>query len=422
MKAFKVFGPCKLEGEVHVQGAKNAVLPIMSAIILQDLPVLLRNVPQVQDVFTMIELLKILGARIEWKGKNELLVDPSTIRNYIAPYEIVNRMRASIYVLGPLLMKFGKAEVSFPGGCAFGPRPIDFHLNGLTLLGADLEIERGYIKATMERPRATEISLNFKSVGTTIHLMTTASFIEGETTLINCAQEPEVVTTAEFLVKSGVNIDGAGTDVIRIKGVKKLKSLPEFDIIPDRIEAGTYLTAGFMTAGKVKVVDCEPQHLEPVIIKLREAGAKIQKGKGFVSVEPRKKSIRSLHLETQPFPGFPTDMQPQFMSMLTVAKGTSMIKEGIYPNRFSHAFELQRLGAHIKVVEPTALVEGVDRLTGAEVTGQDLRGSAALVLAGMIAEGTTTVFGIEHLERGYENFREKLVSLGAKIVVLNENH
>jgi UDP-N-acetylglucosamine 1-carboxyvinyltransferase len=417
MKYFRVYGPAYLEGEVQVQGAKNAVLPIMSAIMLHDQPVLLKNVPRVQDVFTMIELLKLLGAKVEWKGNNELQVDPTTINSYTAPYEIVSKMRASIYVLGPLLVKFGRAEVSFPGGCSFGPRPVDFHIKGLTLLGAELTIERGYIKATMKKPNPCEIPLDFKSVGTTIHLMTTAAMMEGETTILNSAQEPEVVATAEFLAKSGVKIEGAGTDVIKIKGTKKLKPVPEFEIIPDRIEAGTYLVAGFMTGGKVKVTGCIPEHLEPVILKLKEAGALINRGKDFLEVEKRTKDISSLHIETQPFPGFPTDMQPQFMSMLTVAKGTSIIKEGIYPNRFAHAFELQRLGANIKVVEPTAFIEGVNKLTGAEVTGNDLRGAAALVLAGLIAEGETTVFGIEHLERGYENFREKLISLGAKIEV-----
>jgi UDP-N-acetylglucosamine 1-carboxyvinyltransferase len=417
MKYFRVYGPAYLEGEVQVQGAKNAVLPIMSAIMLHDQPVLLKNVPRVQDVFTMIELLKLLGARVEWKGNNELQVDPTTINSYTAPYEIVSKMRASIYVLGPLLVKFGRAEVSFPGGCAFGPRPVDFHIKGLSLLGAELTIERGYIKATMKKPKPCEIPLDFKSVGTTIHLMTTAAMMEGETTILNSAQEPEVVATAEFLAKSGVKIEGAGTDVIKIKGTKKLKPVPEYEIIPDRIEAGTYLVAGFMTGGKVKVTGCIPEHLEPVILKLKEAGALINRGKDFLEVEKRTKDISSLHIETQPFPGFPTDMQPQFMSMLTVAKGTSIIKEGIYPNRFAHAFELQRLGANIKVVEPTAFIEGVNKLTGAEVTGNDLRGAAALVLAGLIAEGETTVFGIEHLERGYENFREKLISLGAKIEV-----
>jgi UDP-N-acetylglucosamine 1-carboxyvinyltransferase len=417
MKYFKVYGPAYLEGEVQVQGAKNAVLPIMSAIMLHDQPVLLKNVPRVQDVFTMIELLKLLGAKVEWKGNNELQVDPTTINSYTAPYEIVSKMRASIYVLGPLLVKFGRAEVSFPGGCAFGPRPVDFHIKGLSLLGAELTIERGYIKATMKKPNPCEIPLDFKSVGTTIHLMTTAAMMEGETTILNSAQEPEVVATAEFLAKSGVKIEGAGTDVIKIKGTKKLKPVPEYEIIPDRIEAGTYLVAGFMTGGKVKVTGCIPEHLEPVILKLKEAGALINRGKDFLEVEKRTKEISSLNIETQPFPGFPTDMQPQFMSMLTVAKGTSIIKEGIYPNRFAHAFELQRLGANIKVVEPTAFIEGVNKLTGAEVTGNDLRGAAALVLAGLIAEGETTVFGIEHLERGYENFREKLISLGAKIEV-----
>ncbi len=417
MKYFKVYGPAYLEGEVQVQGAKNAVLPIMSAIMLHDQPVLLKNVPRVQDVFTMIELLKLLGAKVEWKGNNELQVDSTTINSYTAPYEIVSKMRASIYVLGPLLVKFGRAEVSFPGGCAFGPRPVDFHIKGLSLLGAELTIERGYIKATMKKPNPCEIPLDFKSVGTTIHLMTTAAMMEGETIILNSAQEPEVVATAEFLAKSGVKIEGAGTDVIKIKGTKKLKPVPEFEIIPDRIEAGTYLVAGFMTGGKVKVTGCIPEHLEPVILKLKEAGALINRGKDFLEVEKRTKDISSLHIETQPFPGFPTDMQPQFMSMLTIAKGTSIIKEGIYPNRFAHAFELQRLGANIKVVESTAFIEGVNKLTGAEVTGNDLRGAAALVLAGLIAEGETTVFGIEHLERGYENFREKLISLGAKIEV-----
>ncbi len=420
MRAYLVEGPVNLKGKVSVQGAKNAVLPVMSAIILHDHPVLLKNVPRVQDVHTMIELLEILGAKVEWKGKNELIIDPTTINNQVAPYEIVNRMRASIYVLGPLLVKFGRAEVSFPGGCAFGPRPIDFHINGLSLLGAEILIERGYIKATLKKPHPNEISLNFKSVGTTIHIMTTASLIDGETIILNAAQEPEVVQTADFLIKSGVFIEGAGSDVIRIRGVRKLNPITEYEIIPDRIEAGTYLVAGLMTKGEVEVENCIPDHLEPVIVKLKEAGAVIEKGENWIKLYSAGNEIRNLYIETQPFPGFPTDMQPQFMSMLTIARGISIIKEGIYPNRFSHAFELMRLGAKIKVVEPTAFIEGVSKLTGAEVNGHDLRGSAALVLAGLVAEGNTTVFGIEHLERGYENFVEKLLKLGAHITLLEK--
>lgn len=415
MKSYKVEGGHVLNGDVKVQGSKNAVLPIMSAAILHEKPIIIKNVPRVQDVFTMINLLEILGAKIEWTDSNELKIDPTTINNYVAPYEIVSKMRASIYVLGPLLVKFGRAEVSFPGGCSFGPRPIDFHLQGLAKLGAEIKVERGYIKATLKNPTPNRITLNFKSVGATIHLMTTAALIEGETTILNCAQEPEVTTTAEFLLKSGVKIEGIGTDVLQIKGTKKLQPLEDYTIIPDRIEAGSYLVAGFMTGGNVKVLNCIPDHLEPVLEKLAEAGAILERGKDFIQIESERKGINSLYIETQPFPGFPTDMQPQFMSMLSVAHGTSIIKEGIYPNRFSHAFELLRLGADIKVVEPTAFINGVKRLTGAEVFGQDLRGTAALVLAGLIADGITTVFGIEHLERGYENFKEKLISLGAKI-------
>jgi len=418
MRAFKIEGPTTLEGEVTVQGAKNSALPILAAAILHDNPILIKNVPRVQDIFTMLELLEELGIKISWLGDNELLVDPSTLKGFRAPYHIVSKMRASIYVLGPLLVKMGKAEVAFPGGCAFGPRPIDFHLAGLSALGADLEVEEGYIKGKMGKPNPTEISLNFKSVGATIHLMTTASLIEGETVILNAAQEPEVVQTADFLRKSGVEIDGAGTDIIRIKGCKKLKPVSEFEIIPDRIEAGTFLVASYMTGGDVEVKGCIPEDLEPVLVKLKESGAKITRNQNTLRVHKRKDGIKSLFIETQPFPGFPTDMQPQFMSMLSIANGTSIIKEGIYPNRFSHAFELMRLGAKIKVMEATAIVEGVKKLTGAEVTGQDLRASAALVLAGLVAQGKTTVYGIEHLERGYEKFREKLASLGANIEVI----
>ncbi len=416
MDKFVIEGGYKLRGEVRVSGAKNAALPLFAASILIPEPVVFRNVPDVADVFTMAELLSDLGARVERVEKGTWRIDTSSISNTTAPYEVVKRMRASIYVLGPLLARFGRAEVSLPGGCAFGPRPVDFHIRGLKAMGADIRVEHGYIVARAERLGTASIAFDKKSVGATAHLMMAATISDGEVIIENAALEPEVVTLAEFLKLSGAEITGEGTDEVIVRGVDALRSPGEFEVIPDRIEAGTYAVASFMTGGEVTLKNVCVEHLRSVLEKLREAGASFE-------ADSRNRELRMfpggriapVDIFTAPFPGFPTDMQAQFMAMLTVADGTSVIREGIYPDRFKHAFELTRLGADIKVDDGFAVVKGVEKLTGAPVMASDLRASAALVLAGLIAEGTTVVDRIYHLDRGYEDFEKKLSSLGAHI-------
>jgi len=415
MEKFIVEGGVPLKGEVEVSGAKNASLPLFAACLLLREPVVLRNVPHVKDVNTMLELLSLLGARIEKKDRNTYLIDAKNLSENCAPYEIVKRMRASIYVLGPIMVRKKEARVSLPGGCAFGPRPVDFHIKGLKILGASIRLEHGYIVAKKSKLRGGEIFFDIKSVGATAHLMMVASAIEEKTTIRNAAKEPEIVSLAKFLRRCGAQIKGEGTDEITIEGVSSLHSPGEYAVIPDRIETGTFAVGTFMTKGEVLIKNCNPNHLHTVLEKLKEAGANLEKGKNWIFVSGGKE-IRPLKIVTSPYPGFPTDLQAQFMAMMTIARGTSIIKEGIYPDRFKHAFELMRLGADIKVEGDTAFVHGKDKLMGAPVMSSDLRASAALVLAGLVAEGTTVVERIYHLERGYENFQEKLSSLGANIV------
>lgn len=407
-------GGVPLHGEVRVSGAKNAVLPLMAASLLFKEPVTLKNVPLVQDVFTMKELLEILGAKVELTG-HTLTIDASTIKESVAPYELVKKMRASIYVLGPLLARVGEAKVSLPGGCAFGPRPVNFHIEGLRKMGAKLEIEHGYIKGNVRRFKGALITFDKKSVGATAHLMMAASLAKGETIISNAALEPEVTALEKFLKLSGAKIWREEAFELHIEGVQELHSPGEFEVIPDRIETGTYLVAGLITDGEIVVRDCRPEHLRTVLDKLIMSGAKMEEGGDFVKIKRGRKRPRPVNIETYPYPGFPTDMQAQFMALMTIAEGTSIIKENIYPDRFLHAYELQRLGADIKVEEGTAIVRGVQKLTGAPVMASDLRASAALVLAGLVAEGKTEVSRIYHLDRGYERFEEKLKALGARI-------
>ncbi len=415
MDKFEIEGGYPLRGTVTISGAKNAVLPLMAASILFEKPFTLLNVPDVQDVFTLAELLDVLGVKAERLEKGKWRIDPSRITSTRAPYEIVKKMRASIYVLGPLLVREGKAEVSLPGGCAFGPRPVDLHIKGLKALGADLNICHGYICGELKAPHGAEIIFDKKSVGATAHIMMAASLIPDKTRLINVAQEPEVVQLGEFLKASGAEISGLGTDVIEIVGKEHLSPPDSYTVIPDRIEAGTYAVAAYLTGGDVKIDNCIPEHFRNVIDKLKLAGAKVEEGETFIRVTPESDFIKPVNIITAPFPGFPTDMQAQFMALMTVAKGTSVIKEGIYPDRFKHAFELNRLGADIIVEDGTAVVNGVEKLYGAPVMATDLRASAALVLGGLIAEGKTIVDRIYHLDRGYDSFEIKLQALGAHI-------
>lgn len=411
---FIIEGESKLSGRVAISGAKNAALPLLAASLLFDKGFKLQNVPRVTDIFTMLDLLNVIGTEHSWIGENTLLLEPG-IKNQIAPYSIVEKMRASIYVLGPLVAKTGYAKVSFPGGCNFGPRPINFHLDGLKKLGVDINIEHGFIVAKARTLHGNEIVFEQKTVGGTIHLLMTASLIEDETILHNVALEPEVVQVAEFLKQAGAEISGIGSEVLRVRGKKSLTPPYKTRIIPDRIEAGTFLVMALATGSSIVVDNVIPEHVFTTIEKLKDAGAKIEISGSSIKIKPSEDYIMPLNIYTSPYPGFPTDMQAQFMAMLTVARGVSIIRETIYPSRFHHAYELQRMGADIEVKEGEAVVKGVEKLEGTVVNASDLRASASLVIAGLMAKGKTIVKNIYHLDRGYENFEHKLALLGAKI-------
>ncbi len=411
---FRIEGNRRLRGEVKVSGAKNSALAIMPATILLNKPVILKNVPDVEDVRTMAELLEYIGAKVKKISRNILEIEPRDINNYHAPYELISKMRASIYVLGPLLVRFKKAVVYMPGGCSFGPRPIDFHIEGLRKLGANIKIEHGNIVANVDNFKDAHIQLPFKSVGATIHLMMTASLLKNKKVRIsNCALEPEAVDLANFLNNAGAKIRGAGFDEIEIEGVESLE-IDEYEILPDRIEAGTFLVAGSFGNNEILVRNVIIEHLEPVIDKLLEAGIELKIYDSEILVNGTKRP-KAIEIQTYPFPGFPTDMQAQFMTLLSIANGISIIKENIYPNRFAHAYELIRMSADIRISDNIAIVKGVNELTSAIVNATDLRASASLVLAGLIADGITIIENIEHIDRGYEDIEVKLNNLGAKI-------
>ncbi len=414
MEKFEIEGGVRLEGTVQVSGAKNAVLPLLAVAILFDRPVVLENVPRVRDTFSMVKLLNLLGVETEWLGPHELRVHARRILQPRAPYEIVKTMRASIYVLGPLLAREGRAEVSLPGGCAFGPRPVNFHLEGLRKMGAHLDLEEGYIVARHRGLHGAHLAFDQPSVGATAHLMMVASTVEEETRIANAAKEPEVVTLGEFLQASGAEIQGLGTDEIVIRGRRSLEPPERFTVIPDRIEAGTFAVAAAITRGRLRIENARPEHLWTVLEKLEEAGVEIRTGDTWVEAAADGRP-RGTDLKTAPFPGFPTDMQAQFMALMSLAEGTSVIQEGIYPDRFKHAFELMRMGANIRVDAGSAVVRGVEALQGAPVMASDLRASAALVLAGLAARGKTVIDRIYHLDRGYERLEEKLRAVGARI-------
>jgi len=417
VEKFVIDGGAQLKGEVLVSGAKNSALPLIASTILAPGVHRFENVPYLRDVLTMCQLLEELGAKVDksrLKEEHLLEVDTSNLSSLRAPYELVKTMRASILVLGPLFARFGRAEVSFPGGCAIGARPIDLHLRGLELLGGEVKIEYGYIKVVRKEKQASEITFDFPTVTGTENVMMGAVFTPGRTELVNTAQEPEVVELAEYLKKMGAQIKGAGTDKIEIEGVSELKPASH-KIMPDRIEAGTYLAAGAITGGEVLVQGAEPEHLEAVLSKLREAGVEIEQRKEGILAR-RVGKLQGVDIRTQPYPGFPTDMQAQMMALLSIAEGSlSVITETIFENRFLHALELQRMGANIRIQGNNALVRGVKKLTGAKVMASDLRAGASLVLAGLCAEGITEVSRIYHLDRGYERMEEKLKNLGAKI-------
>ncbi len=404
-----------LKGEVRISGAKNSVLPILAGSLLAHQPVVIGNVPHLNDVTTMMELLGQLGAKLLVDERLTIEVDASHINQYSAPYELVRTMRASILVLGPLLARFGEAQVSLPGGCAIGPRPVDLHVQGLRAMGAEISMENGYIKAQVKgRLKGAQILFETVTVTGTENLMMAASLAEGETILKNAAREPEVQDLANFLNTLGAKISGAGTDTIVIEGVPKLGG-GEYFVVPDRIESGTYLVAGAITRGAVKIKNTKASLLEAVLQKLEEAGAEIERGEDWISLDMHGKQPKAVNLRTAPFPGFPTDMQAQFTALNAVASGTGVITETVFENRFMHVQELRRMGAEIGVQGNAAICHGVPYLMAAPVMATDLRASASLVLAALIANGETTVDRIYHIDRGYECIEEKLKQLGAKI-------
>jgi UDP-N-acetylglucosamine 1-carboxyvinyltransferase len=410
----QINGGIPLEGEVRISGAKNATLPIVAGALLADGPVTIRNVPHLQDVTTMIELLGRMGVSVTIDEKMQIEIDGSTTRECFAPYELVKTMRASILVLGPLLARFGKADVSLPGGCAIGARPVNIHVAGLQAMGAEIHIEGGYIRARAGRLKGARLVLETVTVTGTENLMMAAALADGETIIENAAREPEVVDLANFLAAMGARVAGAGTDTITIDGVQSLSGA-EYDVLPDRIEAGTYLVAGAITSGRVRARNARPEHLDAVLSKLEEAGATVTRGDAWIEVDMRGRRPRSVDIRTAPHPGFPTDMQAQFAALNTIADGVGTIIETIFENRFMHMLEMRRMGAEIRLEGNTAIIRGVPRLTAAPVMATDLRASASLVLAGLVAEGTTDVERIYHIDRGYECIEEKLQGLGAQI-------
>jgi len=420
MEALKISGGRHLKGSISASGSKNASLPILAATLLSGGKSRIYGVPHLRDIRMMLKILSALGAQVQWED-DCITVDSSGIVSCTAPYELVKEMRASICLLGPLLACFGKARISLPGGCVIGDRPVDIHLKGLEKLGVDFKLVEGYIEGETKRLAGASIFLggNFgSSVLATANLLMTACFAIGETVIEFAACEPEIVDLANFLNKMGAKISGAGSHLIRIKGVKKLKPI-DYRVIPDRIEAGTHLLAGAITAGDVEVRNCVPEHLFALLEKLVEAGAEIKKGKNKVSIKVRGK-LKGVDIVTLPYPGFPTDLQAQFMSLMCLAEGTGVITEKVFPERFMHAAELKRLGADITLQEGTAIIRGRERLAGTRVMASDLRASAALVLAGMAADGETVVSRIYHLDRGYQDMEGKLNAVGAKIMRINE--
>ena len=414
MDKLQINGGIALEGEIRISGAKNATLPILAGTLLADGPVTIGNVPHLQDVTTTVELLGRMGVSVTIGEKMQVEVDSSSIREYFAPYELVKTMRAAILVLGPLVARFGHADVSLPGGCAIGARPVNIHVAGLQAMGADIHIENGYIRARSGRLKGARLVLETVTVTGTENLMMAATLAQGRTVIENAAREPEVVDLANFLISMGARVQGAGTDTIVVDGVEKLSGT-SYEVLPDRIEAGTYLVAGAITSGHVRLKNTEPAHLDAVLAKLREAGATIHTGDNWIELDMRGRRPKAIDLRTAPYPAFPTDMQAQFAALDTIADGVSTITETIFENRFMHMLEMRRMGAEIRLEGNTAIIKGVKKLTAAPVMATDLRASASLVIAGLVAEGETLVDRIYHLDRGYDRMESKLRGLGADI-------
>ncbi|HEX7341579.1 MAG TPA: UDP-N-acetylglucosamine 1-carboxyvinyltransferase [Rhodanobacteraceae bacterium] len=414
MAKIVVSGGHPLEGDVSISGAKNAVLPILAATLLADEPVSIGNVPHLHDVTTTMELLGQMGVQLVLDEHMMIHIDPRTTDRYFAPYELVKTMRASILVLGPLVARFGQAEVSLPGGCQIGSRPVDQHIRGLQALGADVVVENGYIRARAGRLKGAHINMDMVTVTGTENIMMAATLAEGTTIIENAAQEPEVVDLAHCLNAMGACIEGEGTNTLVIHGVERLHGC-HYNVLPDRIETGTFLIAGAITGGKVRARHARPSTLESVLSKLEDTGAQICTGEDWIELDMRGKRPRAINLTTAPYPAFPTDMQAQFTALNCVAEGVGVITETVFENRFMHVHELQRLGADIRLEGNTAIVQGVDHMSGAPIMATDLRASACLVLAGLVAAGDTVVDRVYHIDRGYENIEEKLGGLGANI-------
>jgi UDP-N-acetylglucosamine 1-carboxyvinyltransferase len=417
MDRLLIEGGATLEGELRASGAKNSALKMLAAALLADEPVTICNVPHLRDITTMIELLVSLGIEVVIDEKMNIEIHANTIKSFKAPYDLVKTMRASFNVLGPLLAHYGHAEVSLPGGCAIGPRPVDQHLRGLEALGAQIEMSDGYVKATTDgRLKGGHVYFDFCTVGGTEHIMMTAALADGVTVMENCAREPEIVDLADFINEMGGCVEGAGSDTITITGVESLRGCTH-RVISDRVETGTYLIAAAATGGHVKIRDTNPEHLDVVISKLREAGAEITIEGDVIDLDMKGQRPKAVSLVTAPYPAFPTDLQAQMIALDCVAEGTGTVKETIFENRFMHVHEMNRMGARIRLEgnNTTAIVEGVPRLTGAPVMANDLRASVSLVIAGLVAEGETIVDRIYHIDRGYEQVEEKLQSLGARI-------
>ncbi len=413
MDKLVIQGGIPLSGEIRISGAKNAALPILCAALLTEEPLRIGNMPHLRDVTTMLELLNQMGAEVSVNDRMGVEIVAQKLHNLVAPYELVKTMRASILVLGPMLARCGQARVSLPGGCAIGSRPVDLHIKGLQAMGAEIEIEHGYILARAERLKGARIFMDTVTVTGTENLMMAATLAEGTTALENAAREPEVVDLANCLIAMGAKIENAGSDVITIHGVDRLHGA-DYRVMPDRIEAGTFLVAAAATGGKVLLKDVRPDILDAVLEKLREAGAHIECGADTISLE-MSGPLKSVNVRTAPYPAFPTDMQAQFMALNAVANGAATVTETIFENRFMHVQELQRLGANIETEGNTAVVRGVAALSGATVMATDLRASASLVVAGLIAQGETSIERIYHIDRGYECIEEKLSQLGARI-------
>ncbi|MEJ2389221.1 MAG: UDP-N-acetylglucosamine 1-carboxyvinyltransferase [Chromatiaceae bacterium] len=415
MDKLVITGGAALDGEVRIAGAKNAALPILAATLLAEPRITLSNVPRLRDIATTLELLRRMGVVF---GRDDerlrIQVDAGKVSSFAAPYELVKTMRASILVLGPLLSRFGRADVSLPGGCAIGARPVNLHIEGLRAMGAEVTVENGYIRARARRLRGTRLVMDMVTVTGTENLMMAAVLAQGETVIENAAREPEVADLADFLNRLGARVCGAGTDTISVEGVDSLNG-GSYRVLPDRIETGTYLAGAAMTGGRVVVRDTRPDLLDAVLGKLRESGARIETGPDWISLDMEGRRPRAVDVHTAPYPAFPTDMQAQFCALNSVAKGVGTVTETVFENRFMHVLEMQRMGANIRLEGNVAICSGVDRLTAAPVMATDLRASAGLVLAGLVAQGETLVDRIYHIDRGYENIEAKLAALGARI-------